>query len=87
MMKKVRNKIIFAIFLLSAAAMDSSNIILPGTVCLIAVCSLYIGCGTKICKKKEPVAAGSIKKLADYIIAQGKEKVNGKMQSMRRKLR
>lgn len=80
MLKRNKTKNLFVLFLISAAAMDSNNAILPGMICLTSICLLYISCRAEMCKKKEPIAAGSIKNnLFNCIITQGKEWVNGKM--------
>lgn len=87
MIKKVSGDVIFVLFLISAAAMDSDNVILPGMICLTSICLFYISSRMEESKKKESVRADSIKKLANCIITQGKENINGKAQSMWRKLR
>lgn len=82
------SKILFVIFLISVSAMDSEHIILVGSTCLISISLLYAECWKEERKKKEPAATDSIKrKLYNCIIKQGKELCNGKMQSLRRKLR
>lgn len=88
MMKKVSGKVIFVLFLISAAAMDSENMMVPGAICLISVCLLYISYRIEMSKKKESVATDSIKKtFCNCIITQGKEKGNGKMRDLRWELR
>ena len=84
----MKSKILFVIFLISVAAMDSEHIIFVGGVCLISISLLYIESRKESHKKKEPAATDSIKKnLHNCIIKQGKELCNGKMQSLWRKLR
>lgn len=80
MMKKISGKVIFVLFLISAAAMDSENMIIPGVMCLVSICLLYISCRIEMSKKKESVATDSIKKtFCNCIITQRKGKSNGKM--------
>ena len=84
----MKAKILFVIFLISVAAMDSEHIIGVGAVCLTSILLLYKESRKDSHKKKEPAATDSIKNnLHNCIIKQGKEMVNGKMQSLRRKLR
>ncbi len=63
----VKSKILFVIFLISVAAMDSEHIIFVGGVCLISISLLYIESRKESHKKKEPAATDSIKKI--YITA------------------
>ena len=58
MMVKVRNKVIFVMFIISAAAVGSSDTILPGVICLVSVYMLYTGCKAEVCEENEPVTAG-----------------------------
>lgn len=43
-MKKIIDKAIFTVFIISAATMDSNNLILPSAICLVSVVLLYIAC-------------------------------------------
>lgn len=84
----MKEKVLFVIFLLSAASIDGENLILTKAICLASLFLLYLLEKLENCKKKGPDKAGPEGSFySGYIIAQGKEMVNGKMQSLRRKLR
>lgn len=52
--------ILFVIFLISAAAMDSDIPAIPGAICLCSILLLMWSSRNEISKKKEPAATGSI---------------------------
>lgn len=82
------DRILFAIFLISVAAMDSEHIIFTGSISLISILLLYRDSCKEECKKKEPAQTGPVtKNMSDCILIQGKEKSNAKMQNLRWKLR
>lgn len=84
----MKSRILFVIFLISAAAMDSEHTIFVGSICLISISLLYLEIRKEERKKKGPAETGPvIKNIYNCILVQGKEKCNGKMQNLRRKLR
>lgn len=84
----MKEKILFVIFLLSAATIDEGNLIITKSICLVSLFLLYLLEKLENYKKKGPDKTGPEGSFnSGYIIAQGKEMVNGKMQSLRWKLR
>lgn len=67
----------FVALMLSAGAMDSKNIIVPGIGCIASAALLLLMAG----KRKEPAGQAQSRrliKISVLIIAQGKENSNGK---------
>lgn len=84
----MKSKILFVIFLISVAAMDSEHTIFIGGICISSLLLLYMESRKEERKKKEPAATGPIKKnIHICILIQGKELCNEKVQNLQRKLR
>lgn len=76
--------IAFVALMLSAGAMDSENMIVPGICCIVLALSLLL-----VNKKKEFIGQAqsvNLIKISVLIIARGKEKSNGNLQDMQREL-
>lgn len=84
----MKEKVLFVIFLLSASSIDEENLIFTKIACLISLFLLYLLEKLENCKKNGPDKTGPEGSFdSGYIIAHGKENVNGKMQNLWRKLR